>query len=442
MLKAALKAKCEEETELQAQLALARVEAQQLRLRAATSGVRDNASLVPASLSAGAGASSQRGASLAEAEQRSLLEWLASVVDTRRQALFNAPGAVHVGEHEITLGRMVQWHLEAAGDLRVSVPRDLEEDFSALLQRARQGTLGSAEMRKLGQAWELLGADVAVAERTEAVPAIFLIHRESAQAVIVAAWPSIPAAAQAVQAAEAVQDASSPTHAGYDAVAYFGCGVPLPSSTVVSKVVFMSDCGLCTLEGAGQARRAEGHPGIAWEMQGRGVRLVDHLGIGICFDDNDSCTIRGPFGNVAVLDPPPGPEQRELVRHIVMMAGEQDVVIRSLKRAVKRARFQEQVNGPTGGAPSSEVQTANSYLFGVAQGDHVEVEYEGQWFTGVLKRVEGEVAHVHCDVDEPSVITRAHLSSVRPVVRFNRRHTRSRSEPFLFAWRLEKQEAA
>lgn len=47
-------------------------------------------------------------------------------------------------------------------------------------------------------------------------------------------------------------------------------------------------------------------------------------------------------------------------------------------------------------------------------GDRVEVEWEGEWFTGVLQWVHGDVANVKCDVDEPGVTTDASIDSVRP----------------------------
>jgi len=47
-------------------------------------------------------------------------------------------------------------------------------------------------------------------------------------------------------------------------------------------------------------------------------------------------------------------------------------------------------------------------------GDRVEVEWEGEWFTGVLQWVHGNVANVKCDVDEPGVTTDASITNVRP----------------------------
>jgi len=52
----------------------------------------------------------------------------------------------------------------------------------------------------------------------------------------------------------------------------------------------------------------------------------------------------------------------------------------------------------------------------VCTGDRVVIKYRGQWFRGVLKRVdvEGNVANVKCDTDMPGVITIVPLASVWP----------------------------
>lgn len=50
----------------------------------------------------------------------------------------------------------------------------------------------------------------------------------------------------------------------------------------------------------------------------------------------------------------------------------------------------------------------------VSTGDRVEVEYKGQWFSGLLQGVDNDLANIQCDVDSPGVITVAPLTSVRP----------------------------
>jgi len=49
----------------------------------------------------------------------------------------------------------------------------------------------------------------------------------------------------------------------------------------------------------------------------------------------------------------------------------------------------------------------------MSSGEIVEVKYKGNWLRGVLQAVQGEVAHVKCDVDEKGVITVAPLNRVR-----------------------------
>merc|ERR1712232_329566 len=113
---------------LASQLSQTILEAQQLRLRAATHGLQDAASGIPRNLRAGAG---NAGGDMAVAEHRSLLEWLATSVDLTLQVVFNAPGWVEVGAHQVTFGRMVQWELSAIpGNLKLSVPQDLEHEIA------------------------------------------------------------------------------------------------------------------------------------------------------------------------------------------------------------------------------------------------------------------------------------------------------------------------
>lgn len=51
---------------------------------------------------------------------------------------------------------------------------------------------------------------------------------------------------------------------------------------------------------------------------------------------------------------------------------------------------------------------------GVSVGDHVEVNFRGQWFTGTVCFIEeGGLTYVHCDVDPPDVMTTAAIHQLR-----------------------------
>lgn len=59
-------------------------------------------------------------------------------------------------------------------------------------------------------------------------------------------------------------------------------------------------------------------------------------------------------------------------------------------------------------------------------GDRVEVQYEGEWFTGTLWDVEnGSIAHVQCDLDPPEVLTVVPIS----MLRFLKREQASSEKP-------------
>jgi len=444
-MQAQYRKKCDEEAGLRVQLEIARLEVQQIRLRLHASGVKDGESLIPASLKSGGG---RKNAETCTAEHRSLLEWLAEVVDLSRQTVFHAPGEVHIGEHKVPLGRMVQWHISttAAGSLKLSVPRDLETEITALLSRARRRILGNNELWQIREDWELLGADVASEGETH--PAIFLVHRTSAQAVVVASWPTLTPAFLA-GGAPPLPDAAAPR---FDAAAYFGAHASATAQMPMSirKVVFVDEDGDVSslipnaVPGGAADSCSLGRCtgcGIEWALNDCERRRVEEFGV--YFDAIDRCTLTGPFGSIVVAEPKPGPEQRELVRHLLYMASEQGISVTNHCDCPPRSKvaIAKPTDSSCGSASASAPTTcraggiahvqAGSQLVNMSTGDHVEVEFEGEWFSGVLQGVEGDVAHVKCDVDEPSVITLAHVSSVRPAAqqRHRRTHMRSRSKP-------------
>lgn len=287
----------------------AELDVQHLRLRLQAAGVQDS-SLVPHKLQAGSGTAEPH-----NFELHSLLQWLVSSVDLSQQVLFecgNNEGEVMVGGRRVVLHRMAAWQLSqgSATGLRMSVPLDLQAEISGMLLAARRrgGRVEDAQVQRLAQSWELVGAEVVSAAMGQPEPAIFLVHRESAQAIVIAQWPMVD---------------------------------PAPSSAGASKDAPRFD--------------ATAH-----------------------------------FARLAAI-------------------------------------------GPVGGSMTASAVPAVDRPH-VSTGDRVEVEYEGQWFSGVIQWVDGDVANVKCDVDSPGVITVAPLTSVRPARRTPReqapkmqRHVRARS---------------
>eukprot|EP00928_Gymnodinium_smaydae_P033052 TRINITY_DN23787_c0_g1_i1.p1 TRINITY_DN23787_c0_g1~~TRINITY_DN23787_c0_g1_i1.p1 ORF type:complete len:457 (+),score=91.62 TRINITY_DN23787_c0_g1_i1:45-1373(+) len=432
-----LRAKRAEADALSAELARAKFEEQRLRLRLTSFG-RENASLIPSELRAGAGSAGRSSLDLAAGECKSLLEWLAASVDTSRGTAFNAPGGVQISEREVHLGHMVQWHLRGvAGGLKLSVPRDRESEILALLGKARGEKLSQTELWQVGEEWEMLGADVACEHENQ--PAIFLVHRASAQALVVAAWPSLPAPlpAPVAQAPEAVP--------GFDVSSFLGLDAsPSTITSTIKKIAFIdTDGDVNTLTPLDQSGTLSS--GLSWGIAGHSSRRVET--VGVYFDTADRCTLSGPFGRVTLMDPGPGDLQRDLIAHLIVMAQEQDVPVHTDQILVDdvsqcshaatssdakplQSSFNSSCDSSTSSSSRLALPVANPFLFGVSTGDSVEVAYAGRWFSGVLQGVEGEVAQVKCDVDAPSVITLAHLSNVRLAVpKVQRTHMRSRSKP-------------
>eukprot|EP00929_Paragymnodinium_shiwhaense_P040565 TRINITY_DN21169_c0_g1_i1.p1 TRINITY_DN21169_c0_g1~~TRINITY_DN21169_c0_g1_i1.p1 ORF type:complete len:491 (+),score=84.82 TRINITY_DN21169_c0_g1_i1:139-1611(+) len=463
-LRAQFDAKCNEESELRAQLRAAELEAQQIRLKMRA----EDPSLVPADLRAG-GSNTSSAAELATQEHERLLEWLADIADMSQQIVFNAPGEFNVGGHRLTLGCMVQWPLAGAtGGLKLSVPVHLEQTIVSLLARARKGLLGKTELCQLAQAWELVCADVASEEKVQ--PSIFLVHRETLQALIISSWPPLPPLLPGHNSTTGAATAS--TAAGFSPDDHFRVGqppAPIPASMAVGKVSFVAQgCGLNTIvpythcqEQDTEATPIIGGGGLVWSMPGHTSRRCSE--VAVHFDATDRCVITGPFGPVVIAEPSPGVQQRELVRHILFMANQHKVRITCDRNHGERwlpsttespaapipvpyseeapkegstAAFeaQDSISEGTGQRAPGVAPPVVLSTVSMSPGDSVQVEYEGEWFSGVLESINGELAHVKCDVDEPGVITVAHISNVRPTpsatkVVFRRSHFRARSEP-------------
>lgn len=364
-MRACLAEKCGEADALAGEIQRVALDAHHLRLRLQALGISD-ASLIPEDLCSGG---LPRNYSTWSSEHRRMIEWLAETCDMVGGSGFSVPGDVRVGEHSVTFNRMVQWPLSAPGGLKLSVPQDLETEIRQLLSRARKRLLDEAQLETLALEWEIVGAEVSCGDEPQ--PAIFLVHRESAQAAVVGVWPRF------VEAPEAT--ANLP----FDPNRYFGARA---SALVLHcALTFLDTCGfvhtLSVEDGA-----------LHWCMGGSERRTVPDLSFG--FGPSDRGYISGPFGLKAIADPSPGLQQREFVRQLLVVVMELGVGVKSM-------------------VPPAEMEQASAAP-GISTGDPVLVEFEGQWFSGVLTCVEGALAHVQCDADPPEVITVAPLCSVRP----------------------------
>lgn len=302
--RACLAAKMEEAATLRDQIEQTRFNAQQLRLELRAAGVNDP-SLVPARLRAGNGGSEAQ-----HMELRSMLQWLMESVDLKRHVVFECGAGdsdVMVGGRRVQLQRMATWPILAGTrtvGLKLSVPLDMQVEIAEVLLAARsRGRIDELEVQRLAESWEMVGAEVASAHASRPEPAVFLVRRDSAQAMIIGHWPAV-------------------------------------------------------------------------DFVPRGGRAS------------------------AAFDP---------VRHFSRLAEAQR----------------------DGGDSEVEKQQRPS----VCTGDRVEVEYKGQWFSGLLQGVNNDLANIQCDVDSPGVITVAPLTCVRPARepapgtqrKMPRRHMRARS---------------
>eukprot|EP00927_Polykrikos_kofoidii_P017693 TRINITY_DN1807_c0_g1_i3.p1 TRINITY_DN1807_c0_g1~~TRINITY_DN1807_c0_g1_i3.p1 ORF type:complete len:421 (-),score=55.08 TRINITY_DN1807_c0_g1_i3:702-1964(-) len=413
-LMASYRAKCDEETLVRSHLDKARFDAQQLLIRLRTSGVKDNPSLIPANVRAGNGL---RSAELVFAERKHFLQWLAATVDMSQLREFYAPGDVMVGETRLSLGRMIQLRLSGSSDvLRLSVLVDITHAFLDLLSRTRRGVLGQGEFREHVESWRLIAGEVLTDGEQ---PAIFLINRGSSQAIVVGSWPALQE--------EAVVPALPPASGGsfFDPVHHFGLATVAAKASKTSRQSVVRVAEITFLDGEGNTIKLNPGKsgGIEWSINGSMGHLFEKLGV--YFTATHQCTISGPFGPTTVAVPSSGLLRRELARHIVVMAVEQRVLVRCENES-KSEFAAGSVSGDNVGAVTAHSIRATN-MSKVFSGDRVEVEYRGEWFRGVVQCVDGDVARVRCDADEPSVITLAHISNVRPATRLRLRHARSKS---------------
>lgn len=337
-LKAKLEEKAKEAEKLRAEIQRHTLEAFQVRLQLQAAGVASAATnsgigsdlLCPALLRSGAGAGSgivpgvlpggAASVGLQQFELRSLMRWLVDNVDLNRQVVFecgNGDGDVLVGGRRVRMHRMASWPMAVPGTagsgpdmLKLSVPFEMQGEIASLLAGVRgRGNFSEVELQRFSEAWEVVGAEVVSAAAACPEPAIFLVHRETAQTIIVAQWP-------AVHFHWAAAAAHPMAGSFFDPARHF-CA---PSHRSAADAA-----GACTAD-----------TGVA---------------------DAGATMAAGPTASITAND----------------------------------------VTRPA-----------------VCIGDRVEVEFEGEWFSGVLQAVDGDLASVKCDVDEPAVITVAPLASVRP----------------------------
>lgn len=205
-------AKQAEANKLRERIQQAKLCEHQLRIRLTTFGI--DPSLVPQGMEAGGCPGSIGGCATgitSEATQRrelrSLLLWLAECVDLSQQVTFECAGrqsTITVGGRGVLLHRMVAWQLSASEGsfataaaenptraLKLSVPVDLQAEIRSMVLAVKRKGMADSELHRLAEAWEIVGAEVLSAAVGSPEPAIFLVHRQLAHAMVVAQWPAV-----------------------------------------------------------------------------------------------------------------------------------------------------------------------------------------------------------------------------------------------------------
>lgn len=111
----------------------------------------------------------------------------------------------------------------------------------------------------------------------------------------------------------------------------------------------------------------------------------------------------------------------ELLPTVIVVAGQQEPAVLLLRRGEKRGAEKGMLvaSWPTREHVESEIAAADMDTNELSIGMRVEVEFEGQWYCGIVHAVDVDAgrASIICDVDAPGVVTRAPVASLRPIVR-------------------------
>jgi hypothetical protein len=412
-LREGLEAKSVEAQGLALEIERIRLEAQLLRLQLLANGIQDE-SVIPGNLRAGG---SPEDPTVRFLEQKRLIEWLAEVCDLTSRKTCNVIGDLHVAGYKALIGHGVQWSLSVPDGLSLTIPIELESSVVGMLQKARSGLLSCEEFDHFACEWDMLSVEMCV--EGESMPGLFLIRREDSTAIVVSAWPKLP---------PLTGSSSSSTHT-FDTGKFFeGMSNARPDE---AEAVFFDDNGLVNRLNFSKSGL------VHWHLEGSGSRQMSELGIDfrVCEPPEfEHFSLTGPFGRVVIADPRPGALQREIVEDIVSLALEHGLRVQHAQSST--ASMVQEKHGSVADEEVLECKSEETRLCSlpevsqslpvsdlqhvdelqsrrVSKGDSVEVQYQGEWVSGVLQGVQGEFALVSCDADDPDIITVAPLRKVR-----------------------------
>jgi hypothetical protein len=310
-------------------------------------------------------------------------------------------GELDVAGSKAVIGHGVQWSL--SDGLNLTIPRDMETIVLGLLCKARGGLLGGEDLDTFAADWDMLTVEMCA--EGEAMPGLFLIRRDDLAAIVISAWPKLPSCAASVPRT-------------FDAASFFkDCTSAVPPSAKAS---------FCSADGhANTLVFREGR--LEWEVKDGESKPVQRLGIAFRAGnsiDEEYFRLSGPFGCAVVSDPAPG-QQRDMVEEIVKLCLDHGIPVShvevpdTLEHEVAITGTSRTSLELSNGSLATCGSPVSAQLHPVSKGDNVEVQFEGEWFSGVLQGVEGGFALVSCDVDDPDIITVAPLRKVRAASSFD-----------------------
>jgi len=326
------------------------------------------------------------------------------------------------------IGHGVQWPLSVPDGLSLTIPIELEIPIMGLLSKAHRSLLSLEDFESFATEWDMLSVEMCV--EGDSMPGLFLVRREDSTAIVVSAWPKLPSLISASSSSQA-----------FDAAKFFEGMSDMKPET--AKAVFFGHDGLANTLSFSRSGL------VHWEREGSDSQQMHELGIDFHVCDPpeyEHFSLTGPFGRVTIADPMPGSAQREIVEEIVSLALEHSLRVHHAQSPSSTVLQEAGAFAPrstalpeasTSSVPALALegdldddrprsQHAAAPLLAavsehleltqtppVSKGDSVEVQYQGEWFSGVLQGVQGEFALVSCDVDDPDIITVAPLRKVR-----------------------------
>jgi len=254
--------------------------------------------------------------------------------------------------------------------------------------------LGEKEVRDLADTWQMLGAEMHTDDGLE--PVIFLVHRKTSQAIVVACWPNPKSVAR----------------------------------NTFDPHTFFKNCKNAHRPAGANAKRTTCKNAVgAFRTSATAKKKFVSVPEKRVEEARQTPSVCSPASvRPSAWPPATSSDSQKPVDFSTKVRP-------SAWAPATSSNSQKRVDFTTKKMPSQLTAAKLPTLqlpLSAFRGDYVEVKHRGQWLTGVLELVDGDAAHVRCDVNVSGGLTIAPLCDVRlvPYAKGSRRvicHMRSKS---------------